>query len=41
MGETGIGKTALIDFLSSILESDLFKFNVHAGVSANEVENFI
>ena len=31
MGETGIGKTALVDLLSIIMESVLCKFNVHAG----------
>ena len=31
MGETGIGKTVLIEFLSEIMESKYYKINIHAG----------
>lgn len=41
MGETGIGKTALIDLLTVILETNLSKFNVHAGVTEDEVSKFV
>ena len=33
MGETGIGKTALVDLLSEIMDCQFFKMNVHAGIT--------
>ena len=33
MGETGIGKTALVQLLSSIMAMKFVTLNIHAGVS--------
>jgi MoxR-like ATPase len=33
MGETGIGKTALIDLLSNIMDTQFITLKVHAGMS--------
>lgn len=33
MGETGIGKTASIDFLSKIMGYEYKKYDVHAGIT--------
>ena len=33
MGETGIGKTALVQLLSSIMAMQFVTLNIHAGVS--------
>ncbi len=31
MGETGIGKTALINLLSTLMDCNLFILNIHSG----------
>ena len=41
MGETGIGKTALIEFLSLLMNTDIFTLNVHSGHTYNEIVEFI
>ena len=33
MGETGIGKTALVDLLAEIMDCGFHKLNIHAGVT--------
>lgn len=33
LGETGIGKTALIELLSMMMNYKYFKLDVHAGIS--------
>jgi hypothetical protein len=33
MGETGIGKTAIINYLSDVIDADFNIFNVHAGIT--------
>lgn len=33
MGETGIGKTSLIQLLSNIMDANLKILNIHAGIS--------
>jgi len=37
MGETGIGKTALIELLSNIMSCKLKILNIHAGVTEVEI----
>lgn len=32
MGQTGIGKTALIEFLSEIMHSKIYTINIYAGI---------
>jgi ABC-type lipoprotein export system ATPase subunit len=32
MGETGIGKTALLNFIKYILDYQMMTLNVHAGI---------
>jgi MoxR-like ATPase len=31
MGETGVGKTILVSYLSRLIDGDIFTLNVHAG----------
>lgn len=33
MGETGIGKTAILTYLSDVLERDFRTLNMHEGIS--------
>lgn len=33
MGETGIGKTALVKLLASIMNQKFYTLNIHAGIS--------
>jgi len=37
MGETGIGKTALIDLLSKIMGYQYIKLDVHAGIQKEQI----
>ena len=41
MGETGIGKTALVKLLSSIMLMKFDTLNVHAGINSNEIIEFV
>ena len=41
MGETGIGKTALVKLLSSIMLMKFDTLNVHAGITADEIIEFV
>ena len=41
MGETGIGKTALVKLLSSIMQMKFATLNVHAGITSDEIIKFI
>ena len=41
MGETGIGKTALIELLAEIMSSRLMTLNVHAGTTEDEIVAFV
>ena len=31
MGETGVGKTILVHYLSRLIDGEIFTLNVHAG----------
>ena len=33
MGETGVGKTILVKYLSNLIDGVIFTLNVHAGLS--------
>lgn len=33
MGETGIGKTALVELLATVMETKIKTFNIHAGIT--------
>lgn len=37
MGETGIGKTVLIDLLSTLMGYQYIKLDVHSGVKKQEI----
>jgi hypothetical protein len=41
MGETGIGKTCLVDYLGQITESIFKKQVLHAGVESKEIVAFV
>jgi midasin (ATPase involved in ribosome maturation) len=37
MGETGVGKTSLVEYLAKIIDAECLTMNVHAGVSEEEI----
>ena len=37
MGETGIGKTALVKLLSSIMDYQFITLDVHAGITKEQI----
>lgn len=41
MGETGVGKTALIEYLKDVLGWEYAKLNVHEGVSEEQIIQFM
>ena len=41
MGETGIGKTALIKLLSSIMTMKFDTLNIHAGITSDDITKFV
>lgn len=41
MGETGVGKTAIINYLADVLSYDFRVLNLHEGVSEEEILNFV
>ena len=41
MGETGIGKTALVKLLTSIMDLKFDTLNIHAGINEDEIINFV
>ena len=41
MGETGCGKTYLIQVLCAITNTKLAKLNIHAGINEKDVTSFI
>ena len=41
MGETGIGKTALVEFLSLIMNTNISTMNIHSGNTYEEIVNFM
>jgi hypothetical protein len=41
MGETGVGKTSLVDFLSKIIDAEFMIKNIHAGITEEEIIDFV
>ena len=41
MGETGVGKTILVKYLSSLIDGAVFTLNVHGGLTQNEIINWV
>ena len=41
MGETGVGKTAIINYLADVLEYDFRILNLHEGVSEEDILEFV
>ncbi|KRX03117.1 P-loop containing nucleoside triphosphate hydrolase [Pseudocohnilembus persalinus] len=41
MGDTGIGKTSLVQLLSKIIQSQVYPLNIHAGIQTDEIINFV
>ena len=41
MGQTGIGKTALVKLLTSIMDLKFYTLNIHAGITENEIIMFV
>eukprot|EP00347_Sterkiella_histriomuscorum_P007764 403347649 len=41
MGETGVGKTALIEYLKDVLCWDYRKLNIHEGVTEQQIKDFV
>ncbi|KAL4464488.1 hypothetical protein ABPG72_003898 [Tetrahymena utriculariae] len=41
MGETGVGKTIIVKYLSSIMNSAMFTLDVHAGLTQNEIFQWV
>ncbi len=41
MGETGVGKTSLVEYLSKVIDAECITLNIHAGISDEEIINFV
>ncbi|KAL4476225.1 hypothetical protein ABPG74_009958 [Tetrahymena malaccensis] len=41
MGETGVGKTIIVKYLSSLINSLIFTLDVHAGITQNEIIKWV
>ena len=41
MGETGVGKTSLVDYLSKVIDAECMTLNIHAGITEDEIINFV
>jgi MoxR-like ATPase len=41
MGETGVGKTSLVNFLADVMDAKYLKLFMHAGVEEKEIILFI
>jgi MoxR-like ATPase len=41
MGETGIGKTSLVKLMAKIMETPIKIFNINAGVTSKEIEDYM
>jgi MoxR-like ATPase len=33
MGETGVGKTSLVEYLSKVIDAECLTLNIHAGIT--------
>ena len=41
MGETGVGKTSLVEYLCKIIDAEFKVLNVHAGVNEEDILKFV
>lgn len=41
MGETGVGKTSLVDYLAKIIDAECRTLNIHAGITDDEIICFV
>jgi MoxR-like ATPase len=41
MGETGVGKTSLVDYLAKIIDAECTTLNIHAGITEEEIISFV
>ena len=41
MGETGVGKTSLVDYLSKVIDAEYMTLNIHAGITDDEIIRFV
>ena len=41
MGETGVGKTSLVDYLSKVIDAECMTMNIHAGITDDEIVKFM
>lgn len=37
MGETGVGKTSLVDYLAKVIDAKFITYNIHAGITEEEI----
>jgi MoxR-like ATPase len=37
MGETGVGKTSLVEYLGKIIDAECLTLNIHAGVTEEDI----
>lgn len=41
MGETGVGKTSLVEYLAKIIDAEFQVLNIHAGITENSILKFV
>ena len=41
MGETGVGKTSLVQYLCFLIDAEFMVLNVHAGISEEDINKFV
>lgn len=41
MGETGIGKTALVEYLKDVMDWEYLKINIHEGITEEKIIEFV
>ena len=41
MGETGVGKTSLVDYLAKVIDAECMTMNIHAGITDDEIAKFM
>ena len=41
MGETGVGKTSLVEFIAKIIDAEFKVLNIHAGITEEDIIKFV
>lgn len=41
MGETGVGKTSLVEYLAKIIDAEFNVLNIHAGITEEDIIKFV